>query len=187
MEIFQSIRYHFATIDICPTRCNWYNRKYLLVWFFVASFFISSAIYLLSIANSASEYADSFFGVVTGLGPTIFFSSIILKITQIFELIANFEKIIKKRKWKLLFTNIILPGCGQLKNVKFIGLNSSATRVIYQEANTKIEKYTKIFHFVWVKLSLIGIIVPYLSFAIFTYITTDNLNTNATFRLPFLA
>lgn len=99
MKIFQAIQYHFSAVDICANRRHWYNRKYLLILLLIVDHCTSSAAFLLLEAKNMREYADSFYGTMTGFSQTIFFSSVIFRMKHIFQLIANFQLIVRKSKY----------------------------------------------------------------------------------------
>lgn len=101
MKLFQAIRDNLATFGIYqlePSEKNPFNRRNLAVLLAFALSTLSAIAFFLFDADSFRESADSFFVWITVLLTFIGTLIVILKTDDVFQFIANMEKIIGNRK-----------------------------------------------------------------------------------------
>lgn len=111
MKIFESIQKQFGLLGIqstlCPQRYS-FNVKNSIALLILGQCSIISIIFLIFETKSLKDYADSLYMSATAILLTFNFLVYILNTSNIFELIANFENTIEKRKLKTRFLNKLL-------------------------------------------------------------------------------
>lgn len=144
--------------------------------------FITSSAYLLFKAKSIGESADTIYMILSSLACAGFLKISDWKISNILELIGEFEQFIEKSmgfclKWGFVYRN----------KIKWIHLNvgskDATSRAMYIELIEKIERLTQLIYIGVVKLTIPGIIIPALSLTLinlFVYDLGDD-----SFFLPF--
>lgn len=100
-----TIRENFAETGIHRASEHLFNRRNALVLLIISENLISSVIFMVNKAKTVREYLESFYGSVTSLAATVLFLSDIYNALNIFDLIANFEKILHSSKFLFSFTS----------------------------------------------------------------------------------
>lgn len=112
MKTFQSSRCLFEILSVYPPSVapkHWLIVKNLMIFLSLIHNTISLTGFLLFEANSSTEFADSFYTVATSM--LLFFTllEIVRRKKEVFQLLDNFESIIRKRNINLkMFFDIYL-------------------------------------------------------------------------------
>lgn len=157
MELFALLRQHYRILGISPVQNVRTRAKNCLASLFIVHISITCLVYLITEAKSIPDYVDSFYMFTTATTNAFSFVVTISNMTHIFCLIENLEKVIEQRN----------------------------QQAIYIKLKKKIELFSKIFHFVHVPTTTIGVVLPILLMSFFFYIITDS--GSDAFQLPFLA
>lgn len=200
MRIFQSFRVLFEPLGIGDAfKTDGINSKNVVAQFFLTFWTsLSYAFFLSGAEKTFSEFIQSFYISITTMINTLIFAIIVWKKSRIYKFIDDLEVLIEERKltaitilvlrkklnkslticsffnWQRL-TITILPNVSGYKN--------SESKKIYEKINERIEKWTKILYFVWMRGTFPGTMLPNCIISYFLYFATD-LGSNA-FRLPF--
>lgn len=97
MELFHSVRRSYQNIGVVPVQSNpnlFLNLTNLFILMCQMQMFTSSLAYFLFEAKSIGKSADSFFMVLSSCVCAIYFLVSIWKISDILELIGEFEQFI---------------------------------------------------------------------------------------------
>lgn len=100
MKIFQAIILNISNVGIIwpqKHKKHPFNAKNLTILFNLGLYSVLAVLFLLLEAETFSEYADSFYLIVTNIFCAVLFATTIWKTPKIFELITSFETIIQKR------------------------------------------------------------------------------------------
>lgn len=112
IKLFQSLKQFYKTLDVySPQQSNPYNTfnlKILCISILIINHFVSSIAYFLCLAESIQEFGDSLFAALSELLCLAYFTVIISKMHNIFELIDKYEEFIGKSTTNFLFTWRIL-------------------------------------------------------------------------------
>ncbi|XP_031626848.1 uncharacterized protein LOC116343092 [Contarinia nasturtii] len=163
MKIFQTTRKIYEHLGVYQPQA--FENHSISSNFWAASLVlliavISTLMCILTEARTMQEYSDCFYGLVTAIANLLFLIIIFWKASNMFKLIEEFEAVIEKR------------------------IENTVSQAIYEEANEKAEKWTKLIEFLMMKLTLFGITTPFLVLCYYLYFATDL--ENESFRLPFL-
>lgn len=107
MKIFSLIISHFKLMGIDPSKTRWgypLNWRTLAVLIFHIHFLLSTTAFFWLEAKTIAEYADSFYAAISAVGNINVFIVNVLKMKEVFQLIACLEDTVESRKW--LFTRI---------------------------------------------------------------------------------
>lgn len=104
MALFHLVQKGYQSLGIYATiksnrnapKFNWKNLFFLTCYLML---FVTSMAYMLFEANMIGEIADSIFMCLTTLTCAVYFVASIYKITNILELIGEFEKFVEKSKF----------------------------------------------------------------------------------------
>lgn len=184
MKIFQTLQEYIFVLGIRPLEPD---QKYSFSWRHLFGFvflgrYAASAI---PIAETFREYTDALYAVWTSALVLFNFVVILLKTGKFFKFIDNFEQTIEQRKSRLAshyLTFLVEPVTIRSNSIS-TGQTNPTSKRIYDETNEKIEKFTKTIYFVYIRLTIPGVVLPTAIISYFNYFTTDM--GNDAFRLPF--
>lgn len=180
MIVFQSLQKSMLVLGIkrpLPGQKNLFNWLNILPFISLVRY----AIFAFPIAETFNEYAEILHAVLTSCCVATNLLIFILKMQNIFELIDDFQSTIQQRKFANIFSmNVLLYHFTTI----FADQTNPTSKKMYDKANAKIEKYTKIFYFVGIKVSWPGLILPNVIISYFKYFTTDL--GSESFKLPFV-
>lgn len=161
IKLFQSIQKFYHTIGFkhsskSHSSCNCRN---LFALFAITQLFITSTAFFLLEANSLQEYSTSFYGSITELDCLVYFATNFFKLRNILKLIENYDKFIEKSKKKQKKASSKNSNFTSLQ-FAFVGWHNLESRRMYIELNDKIERIFKLLHFLFVEMSIIGVVLP---------------------------
>lgn len=189
MKIFLDVCRNFAVIGIKSRQKHRFNLRNMSMIFFLGQYMITTAVFFAIEAKYVEEYANSFYASVSGLAAITSVLSSILEIRKTFELISDMGNFIEISSCSTdQFVKWNLPQNSKLFFRLFhdSGSENPVAKEAYNNLNEWIEKWSEIFHFVFVKMSIPGNVMPCLTITLFAYLTTDQSKESA-FRLMFPA
>lgn len=197
MKIFVKVSHIFNVVGINSNQNCPFSSKYFLSLFLYGQILISTMVFFFAEAEQLHDYAYCFYAIATFLGTSISTFLCLWRMKSLFELITDMENFIKKSLFKKFiytcfrlifecFSKIIYFDFKTISE-KFVRSESEnlLARPIYEKVNEKVEKWSHIFNFVFVKLTLPANVIPSIVFTTVHYFATD-LGDNA-FLLPFPA
>lgn len=171
IKLFQSAQSYYQAIGIFPSQLqptghvNWKNFVIISACILC---FISISTYFLFEANSLTELAITFYGCTGLVSGISYYLTNIYQRENIFKLIGKFEDFIEKRK----FSSFHLYSTIQKPKFVFLPKGSNASvisRCAYIAMNAKIEKMSKILHFLLIQVNIPAALVPTLIFVAASY------------------
>lgn len=139
---------------------------------------ISEWIFLLFEANSSQEYLESIYFITSSVGIFISYTSALLLKDKLLVFIDTVDRTINKSKFDNQLNFQINFSIFKMN----LGLESSIAKAMYEEANQRFEKYTKIGMFLLTNVLVPCALLPKVIVSFFLYFNTD-LGENA-FYLP---
>lgn len=188
MKILQSAQQNFSYLGVDPPPAkenhpfNW--RNVLTVLVLVLST-ISSAMYLVRLANTFMEYTFSICAVSSMLVATIILLITLFKIrSKLTDCLGVFQKLIDERKLISILSKFKFVQLFQWC-VHILGVARPESQGRYQKANRKAEKWCQIlFYFVLAFTFPVGMTVNF-SYSFFVYLTTEQGPDSFELTLPF--
>lgn len=98
IQMFRLAKKYFKTMGVDSLQSNRpspLNIKNLLFFLFLTICFVDGTIFLIFRANSIIEYGLSFYMSITQFSILFVFSTVLLKVTKIFELIDDIDEFIE--------------------------------------------------------------------------------------------
>lgn len=103
LELFGAVRKCFDAMGFyVPSRAGkicQFNRRNTGYFLAIVAVCIPVAGFLFFKANSAYEYADSFFVLITGICMLVYFTEFFCKMRSFYDLIENYQELIGKREF----------------------------------------------------------------------------------------
>lgn len=101
MNLFQSIRFPFKILGIYElnrSEKHQFNLQNCVVLFFLSQYAVTTALFFAIEAKTFSEYANTFYSILTMIFLVFTCAEFIAKATLIFSLIHDFEDAIGERE-----------------------------------------------------------------------------------------
>lgn len=165
IKLFESLKEYFEFMAVHPPKSNQENRfnsMNLLIFLLFVLLFLSSVAFLIFEAKSAYDVSFSYYIATTLiLAMVCYFPCIVFKITDIYSLITEFEGFIEMSKC-FVWRNRRLYAKFREQYSYFIstGAQDAIAKATYRRLSGKIERMLELVHFVLLKFSLGGFLVP---------------------------
>lgn len=182
IEIYQNL---CAPLGIRPIqsseKCR-LNRKILMVYIFYGLNISFNVISVFVKANTFKEYTDYVYWLTVSCCTTLSYTVIILKMENLFEFFDVSDKIIGKsnQNRQLNVQNKIFSDFFEL----ILGSESSKSASFYDQIDQRIEKWSKIIHFVMMKVTCSVLFIPKVLASLYIYFMKDSCE-NYELELPF--
>lgn len=195
LKLFQCIQKFCKTMGFFPSQLNprrAFRLKTLLYILPPIFFFVSTLIFLLTNADSIQEYDMAVFTLTSLIASIINILVMIWNMPKILILIGKFEEIIEQSKYFVRCTEWVYHSTGlsiHLNNKRrfdsswITGMNNSIARWKYCNLINKIELLSEIYHFMVVKLTMPGVVLPAFLLTMINYFIYDL--GNDSYFLPF--
>lgn len=185
MKILQLVLRHCAASGFGPSQSTTQkypiNRKNVQALSFLCFAFGCSCAYFFLDANTFEEYTSSVYVSMSLMLIIAIYCTFIWKNQQTCELFNSFEKIVNDSESD--FTHSI-HSLDSSKTFHVIsGLKYPASAENYVEINEQVEKWTKIIHFVYLKVNLHMIVIPKAILSFYLYFSMDA--GRDAFELPY--
>lgn len=186
IKLFQSVQSFCRTMGVYPSNKSENLISLLLkrVFFGFSTIITFSALvaFFLIDAETVDEYTNAFHGSISELCQVIHFQIVALQMSNVLKLIEHFEVFIEKRKHILLIHVLI-------NNIYFLFLifvgaaANESSRIFYSGINERIERMSKKFHFIAIKVSFAGLMIPPFLASYINYFINDL--KDESFQLPY--
>lgn len=126
MKLFQSIRNHASVLGIWQPQPNVsiFNLRNSFILFAYILFLTLTSKFFISEAQTFKEYTDCFYVIATCALKITCFTVTLWKISNIFQLMENFENVVQERKILLGLKNIEIAQ-GKFYSIKNISFHRS--------------------------------------------------------------
>lgn len=185
MKLFQLAQRSFAVLGVSPIQSfqtNTFNEIILKIYFIYLSSCVFFFVYFFHVAKSFSEYVISIYMTSATVVVLINYTTLVCQSQYVFKFIKNIEKLVEKSK---LISCTLLKLKGTQTSTKAIPKKCfSVSKYPETEAN-KIEKWSKIIHFIVAVATPIIWVMPKSIISLFVYITKDSTDSKIVdFELP---
>lgn len=168
MQSFQLTKKYYEWVGIYPSdksdldcnKCPLNSRNFSVLLYMIVMLVPLTGSFLFQ-SITILERTDTFTMLITLLACINNFSMNIWKCPKIYMYIEKIDEVIAKRKLKRIWkSKSIEKQCVHTKSIFTADLSNAAHTAIFADLNEKIEKNSKILHFIFVELTTIGIEVP---------------------------
>lgn len=191
MKLFQSICRFYQVVGIQPPQLNQnysFRWMHLICVFFLIQLICTTVAFILFEAKSIVEYAEAFFPASTEIANMVNFIVCIFKITNIFQLIENFEKFIEKSEFYSQHTQF--NQCFPSNKLKFLkkktiteSHNHPDLMAMYNMIAAKFERLSNLGYLIIVKFTMVSFVLPPLAITGVNYFIYDL--GNESYVLPY--
>lgn len=178
MILFKTIRENFSTLGIgifhpaCPVLLQLERIKVLIALFLN---FLSVILYVFYGASDFLEVVSTIFLASIQLLSFLSVFNFIWDAKRIYNLLNNIEETIEpsKKRVPVFAVNGCFVLCKHINWWNFIGMVNATSKAIYNEADKKLQVWSKFMDLIIVKMTPIGVNIPTFVISLFKYLTTD--------------
>lgn len=186
MKVFQTFRKSLGDIGIhllhSADNFNRLNSKNVFIFAFICISLVSSIMKLLYECETIFDYSESIFTIASTTVAFLFFPILWWKAPKVFKLFDNLDRFIEKREFCKLNSSIVL--FNRKWNFFILpGVTDPIKQLIYDDANTSVEKWNRLIYFVVAKFTPAMPLIMNICFICVTYLKRDL--TDEDYVLPF--